>query len=168
MNKSDQYLRKLLQSTDESNINRTTQWEKLESRLDSYYQKTGNKNILTSKGFLLSTILVLLVSNFYVLDLFHKLKNSNNLVKLELNALEHKINNLERISEAEYPLETNIQNTSNAKNNLAINSVKSNSTLEHKSNLLHTINTNQNKERISIERKIIIQVSQLQIIQKVF
>ena len=77
MNKSDQYLRKLLQSTGESNINRTTQWEKLESRLDSYYQKAGNKNIPISKGFLLSTILVLLVSNFYVLDLFQKLKNSN-------------------------------------------------------------------------------------------
>jgi len=152
MNKSDQYLRKLLQSTGESNINRTTQWEKLESRLDSYYQKAGNKNIPISKGFLLSTILVLLVSNFYVLDLFQKLKNSNNLVKLELNALEHKINNLERISGAEYPLEKNIQNTSNSKNNLAINSVKSNSTQEHKSNLLHTINTNQNKERISIGR----------------
>lgn len=153
MNKSDQYLRKLLQSTGESNINRTTQWEKLESRLDSYYQKAGNKNILISKGFLLSTILVLLVSNLYVFNLFHKLKNSNTLVKQELNVLEHKINSLELLSGADYHSKKIIQNTSNAKNNLAINSLKSNSELEYKNDLLLANKTNQNKEQINLRRK---------------
>lgn len=150
MNKSDQYLRKLLQSTAESNINRTTQWEKLESRLDSYYQNTGNKNILTSKGFLLSTILVLLISNLYILDLFHKLKNSNTIVKQDLQSLERKINSIERLSEVDYPSEKTSQRNSNPKSNLAINSVKSNSILEFKNNLLDEININQNKKQISI------------------